>query len=107
MNNIKSKSEVQPHNNSMNASSLERKIDEGVVTEPPKIARNISSIFSTKRQEIMIGDKKMTQKDLAQRVNLPVADITSMENGSMIMNHDNKIKVRKVQRVLNIPHLDL
>lgn len=107
LNNIKRKSDVQPKSNGLNAASLERKIDEGVVTEPPKIARTISTLFSTKRQEIMIGDKKMTQKDLAQRVNLPVADITSMENGSMVMNHDNKMKVRKVQRALNIPHLEL
>jgi len=107
INNIKSKSEVQSHSNSMNVTALERKINEGVVTEPPKITRTISTLFSTKRQEIMIGDKKMTQKDLAQRVNLPVADITSIENGSMVMNHENKMKVRKVQRVLNIPHIDL
>jgi ribosome-binding protein aMBF1 (putative translation factor) len=74
---------------------------------PPKISRDVSNIISSKRQEQMIGDKKMTQKDLAGRVNLPVSDITSMENGSMILNHENKMKIRKVQQFLKITELNL
>jgi ribosome-binding protein aMBF1 (putative translation factor) len=105
LDNVQKKSDV--NHTGMNASALERKIEEGKVTLPPKISRDVSNIISSKRQEQMIGDKKMTQKDLAGRVNLPVSDITSMENGSMILNHENKMKIRKVQQFLKITELNL
>jgi len=105
INNVKNKTDV--HHTGMNAAALERKIDEGVISEPPKISREIATMFSSKRLEIMVGDKKMTQKDLAQRVNLPVGDISAIENATMVLNHENKMKVRKVQRTLGIPKLDL
>ena len=88
-----------------NASVLERKIDEGTVTVLPKIDREVSQAIVSARVAKQIGGKTMTQAQLAQSVNgkgIVVADIRDMENGSMTLTTQNKVKINAVKNSLQI-----
>ena len=83
------------------AKKIEEAIDNGTSAGPPKIPRNIYCQIQSQRMEK--GFK--TQQDLAMIVKNPrvtVGDIKDMENGSMILNPQNRQKVQAVFRTLDI-----
>jgi len=101
------------HANTMNGAAIEKKIDDGTMTTPPMIPPAVSRLIIDHRVKTKVGDKTMTQLQLATAANqkggrgiLP-KDITDMENGQMLVNHTNKLKIRAVQKALGIPHFDL
>ena len=89
----------------MNASALERKIDDGTVTVLPKIDRETSSAIVAARVAKKIGEKTMTQSQLANSVNgkgIVLADINEMESGKMTLTTQNKLKINAVKNFLGI-----
>ena len=109
--NVHSKSELYQTGNTMNAASLERKIDDGKVTVPKSIPQSVSKLFRDARMNIKDADgKSMTQVDFAKYACVPKVDgkfINMLEGGSLLLNHDNKTTLRKLQAKLKIPHFDL
>ena len=99
--------------NGMNSSALERKIDSGEVSIAPSISRDAGQTIAIARQQKMVGEKAMTQTQLANLVNqnggkaINQKDISEMEYGRLILNHENKLKVRAVQKALGITKLDI
>ena len=99
--------------NGMNSSALERKIDNGEVSVAPSISRDAGQTIATTRQQKMVGEKAMTQVQLANLANqrggkaINQKDISEMESGRLILNHENKLKVRAVQKALGIAKLDI
>jgi hypothetical protein len=99
--------------NGMNASALERKIESGEITVASTISRDAGMTIATSRQQKMVGEKTMTQVQLANLANqrggkaINQKDISEMESGRLIMNHENKLKVRAVQKALGILKLDI
>jgi len=88
------------------AKKIEAAIDEGVAAGPPKIPKELSHLIQTTRLEK--GYK--TQKDLAQAVtspNVTANEIQQMENGTMILNPQNRQKVQAVGRRLQLGALNL
>jgi hypothetical protein len=108
--NVQKKNDLH-HNNNMNAESLSRKIDEGIVTAPQKVPSNVSALFRDTRNAIKDADGKSQTQDVfakqcgVQRVNAKF--IQQLESGQLLLNHDNKIILRNLQRKLKIPHFDL
>ncbi len=99
--------------NGMNASALERKIDSGEVTVAATISLDAGKTIALARQQKMVGEKAMTQVQLANLANqrggkaINQKDISEMESGRLILNHENKLKVRAVQKALGIAKLDI
>jgi hypothetical protein len=99
--------------NGMNSSALERKIDNGEVSIAPSISRDAGQTIALARQQKMVGEKAMTQIQLANLANqrggkaINQKDISEMESGRLILNHENKLKVRAVQKALGIAKLDI
>lgn len=99
--------------NGMNSSALERKIDSGEVSIAPSISRDAGQTIALARQQKMVGEKAMTQVQLANLANqrggkaINQKDISEMESGRLILNHENKLKVRAVQKALGIAKLDI
>ena len=88
------------------ATKIEKAVEEGTVSKPPKIPREISQQIQTKRIEM--GFK--TQKDLANSMNSPpvtVIEIQQMENGQMILTPQNRPKIQAVGRKLGLGQLNL
>ncbi len=58
-----------------------------------------NKVPNEKRMEIfrLRSEKKLTQKQLAQKCNMPISDISSIESGHAIYDHN---KVQKILRVL-------
>ena len=89
-----------------NASVLERDIDSGKKTLPPKIGIAIAREVQQLRAAKKIGDKTMTQSDLAQRANqsggkgITPTDISNIEMGSFLMTTENKVKLNAVRNAL-------
>lgn len=103
-NRCKSVSLKKEFTNSQNSASIERRIDDGKVTTPLKIPRDVSEILKIARVK---NDATKTQSLLAMKCNLPVKDIIDIENGSMDLTHANKLKIRKVQQILSLPKFNL
>lgn len=103
--NIKTKAELH-RTNGMNAASLERKIDAGDVTVPQKVPKNVSDAFRDARIAMKTpGDKSFTQDMFAKHCCVPKVDtkfIQQLEGGSLLLNHDNKMTVRKLQAKLKL-----
>ena len=99
--------------NGMNSSALERKIDSGEMGIAPTISRDVSNTLMASRQQKKTGDKAMTQVQLANLANqrggrgITLKDISEMESGKLVLNHENKLKVRAVQKALGILKLDI
>jgi len=99
--------------NGMNSSALERKIDSGEVSVASTISRDAGQTIATTRQQKMVGEKAMTQVQPANLANqrggkaINQKDISEMESGRLILNHENKLKVRAVQKALGILKLDI
>jgi hypothetical protein len=108
--NVHAKSDLH-RTNSMNCSSIERKIDEGSVTVPKTIPLSVSNLFRNARLAIKNAeDKSLTQDAFAKHCSVPKVDtkfIQQLESGQLMLNHDNKMIVRKLQAKLKIPHFDL
>lgn len=108
--NVKSKADLH-RTNGMNATSLERKIESGDITVPQKVPKTVSKMFVDARLTMKTPeDKSYTQEMFAKHYSVPKVDvkfIQQLENGSLLMNHDNKITIRKFQAKLKIPHFDL
>ncbi len=73
--------------------SIENKADNDELKHK-KVTLKISSIFIKRRNEL-----KLTQKELAQKINLPVTIINDIESGKSIYNHQH---IQKIKRGLNI-----
>ncbi len=99
--------------NGMNSSALERKIDSGEVTIASTISRDAGQTIALARQQKMVGEKAMTQVQLANLANqrggkaINQKDISEMESGRLILNHENKLKVQAVKNALGIKKLDI
>jgi len=110
LNNVHAKSDLY-RTNSMNAAALERKIDDGAVTVPKTVPSNVSALFRDTRIAIKNSeDKSLTQDAFAKQCCVPKVDakfIQQLESGQLLLNHDNKMIVRKLQAKLKIPHFDL
>ena len=108
--NVHAKSDVN-HANKMNASSLERKIDSGEVTTPQKIPANVSALFRTARMNMKNAEgNTLTQDAFARSVNVRSVDakfINMIENGSLLLNHANKITLRNLQQKLKLAQFEL
>ena len=72
---------------------LEKKIEDGNLKHD-KTPSNFGKIVQQRRLE-----KNMTQKDLAQKINLPVKTINEIECGKA--KHNPQV-VSKIKRILNI-----
>ena len=109
LNNVHAKSDLY-RTNSMYA-ALERKIDDGAVTVPKTVPSNVSALFRDARIAIKNAeDKSLTQDAFAKQCCVPKVDakfIQQLESGQLLLNHDNKMIVRKLQAKLKIPHFDL
>lgn len=94
--------------NSLNGASLERKIDSGEVTIFPKISSDDKQLIINTRVNKKINDKSMNQQELANLSNqrggksITTKDITEIESGRFILNHENKLKLTAVKRTLGI-----
>ena len=108
--NVKTKAEVH-RTNIMNAASLERKIDSGNMMAPQKISKEVSDLFRNARLAMKTADEKSyTQEMFAKHCNVPKVDskfIQQLESGALLMNHENKLTVRKLQTKLKLPHFVL
>lgn len=107
--NVKTKAELH-RTGGMNAASLERKIDSGDVTVPQKVPKHVSDVFRDARIAMKTPeDKSFTQDMFAKHCCVPKVDvkfIQQLEGGSLLLNHDNKMTVRKLQAKLKLPHFD-
>jgi len=107
--NVKTKAELH-RTGGMNAASLERKIDSGDVTIPQKVPKHVSDTFRDARMAMKTPeDKSFTQDMFAKHCCVPKVDvkfIQQLEGGSLLLNHDNKMTVRKLQAKLKLPHFD-
>lgn len=110
LNNVHSKADLH-RTNSMNAASLERKIDDGTVTIPKTVPQNVAALFRDARLAMKTAeDKSLTQDAFAKQCCVPKVDakfVQLLESGQLLLNHDNKMIVRKLQTKLKIPHFDL
>ena len=92
--------------NSLNGASIERKIDAGDMTLPPKISLDDGKQIAQLRTSKKINEKTMTQKQLAELANqrggknVSVKDIQEIESGQFLMNHENKLKLGAVKKAL-------
>jgi DNA-binding transcriptional regulator YiaG len=88
----------------LNASSLEKKIDNDTYTIAPTMPKDIAKMFIDKRTEL-----KLKQIELAQRCSggVPVAIIQQIENGSIILNAENRKYINIIARFLKLPALNL
>jgi len=99
--------------NGMNSSALERKIDSGEMGIAPSISLDAGKTIALSRQQKMVGEKAMTQVQLANLANqrggkaINQKDISEMEIGRLILNHENKLKVQAVKKALGIVKLDI
>ena len=73
---------------------MEKKIEEGKM-EHNKITNELRSLIQKGR-----CSKGLTQKELANKVNLPVSVINDIESGKAIYNH---VQINKIKRFLNLP----
>ena len=73
---------------------MEKKIEEGKM-EHNKITNELRSLIQKGR-----CSKGLTQKELANRINLPASVINDIESGKAIYNH---VQINKIKRFLNIP----
>ena len=80
----------------LNAKKIESEIENGERSLPPKLGQANGNIIRDGRLAKKIGDKTQTRKDLAQRVQLSLADIDHIENGTIDLIQANKIKIQKV-----------
>ena len=108
--NIHSKADLH-RTGGMNASSLERKIDDGKVTVPKTIPLDIANLFRDSRMAIKnaVGNS-LSQYDFAKQSCVPKVDakfISMLEGGSLLLNHDNKTTLRKLQTKMKISHFNL
>jgi len=103
--NVKTKAELH-RTGSMNAASLERKIDAGTVSVPKTVPRDVGTLFQTHRTSIVDAEgKSMTQSAFAKQCCVPRVDtkfIQQLESGQLLLNHDNKITLRALQSKLKI-----
>lgn len=72
---------------------MEKKIEEGKL-EHKKITNELRAQIQKGR-----STNGLTQKDLANRVNLPLSVINDIESGKAIYNHNH---INKIKRVLKI-----
>jgi hypothetical protein len=88
----------------LNASSLESKIDNDTYTIAPTIPKDIVKMFIEKRSEL-----KLKQIELAKQCGggIPVAIIQQIENGSIILNAENRKFINTIARFLKLPALNL
>ena len=110
LNNVHAKSDLH-RTNSMNSASLERKIDEGTVTVPKTIPLNVAQQFREARLAMTNTEgKTLTQDAFAKQCCVPKVDakfIQLLESGQLLLNHDNTIIVRNLQKKLQISKLSL
>lgn len=66
------------------------KVDTDDPTKPKTVSKDLAKQIIQARNA-----KKMTQKQLAQRINEEVSVITKYENGKAIVNHSILQKIRK------------
>ena len=108
--NVHTKSDLH-RTNGMNASALERKIDEGKISVPQKVPTNVSALFRDARLlHKTVEGNSITQETFAKQCCVPRVDvkfISMLEGGTLLMNHENKIIVRNLQRKLKISQFDL
>jgi hypothetical protein len=108
LNNVHAKSN---RTNSMNAAVLEQKIDSGKMTVPKNVPSKVSALFRDARLAMKNAeDKSLTQDAFAKQCCVPKVNakfIQQLESGQLLLNHDNKMIVRKLQAKLQIPHFDL
>jgi hypothetical protein len=79
----------------LNAKKLEQQIENGEMTGPPKIPRELAQKIQTTR----IEKGFTTQKSLIQGITktpITSAEIQQMENGSFLLNAANKPKLQAV-----------
>jgi hypothetical protein len=90
----------------MNASKIEKAIDEGVASGPPKIPKDVSQTI----QQTRIVKGFNTQKELANSMNSPpitINELQQMENGQFLLSPQNRTKVQAVLRKLGINSVKL
>ena len=109
--NVKTKAELGIRTNTINAASLENKIDTGTVTVPKFIPREVSIIFQ-KHRTGTIGATGLCLKQaaFAQQCNVSHVDakfIQQLESGQLLLNHHNKTILRALQQKCKIAHFDL
>jgi ribosome-binding protein aMBF1 (putative translation factor) len=87
----------------------ERKGDTSVIDQMRKIEndpeinviKNISSSLSRELTNIRIK-MKLTQKDLANKINKPLSFYSDLENGKAIYSVETKQTINKIEKFLNI-----
>ena len=74
-----------------------KKIEEATDVE------KVQHIDSETRRKIiaMRNEKKMTQAQLAQKLNVDKSVINSYESGSAVLNHNSKLFIQKIFRALS------
>ena len=108
--NVHSKAELH-RTDGMNPAVLERKINDGKITVPKTVPMNVSNLFRDTRMAMKNAEgNSISQSDFAKQSCVPKVDakfISMLENGSLLLNHDNKTTLRKLQTKMKIPHFDL
>ena len=78
--------------------SKEKKIEEEAEAEEGKLShKKMDTEFGKSLQKYRLN-KGMTQKDMAQKLNIPVKDINEIESGKM--KHNGQL-MNKIKRLIN------
>lgn len=108
--NVQSKADLH-RTGGMNAAALERKIDDGKVTVPKTVPMDVANLFRDTRMAMKNAEgNSLSQSDFAKQACVPKVDakfISMLEGGSLLLNHDNKTTLRKLQTKMKVPQFNL
>ena len=76
-----------------------KKTEENEIKAPPKVNFELKKAIMQARLS-----KKMSQKDLATRLNVPVNTISGYENGKIVPNNAFIVKIERILGV-KLPHI--
>lgn len=108
--NVHSKADLH-RTDKMNATALERKIDDGKITVPKTIPKDVAKLFCDTRIAMKNAEgNSISQSDFAKQSCVPKVDakfISMLENGTLLLNHDNRTTLRKLQTKMKVDPFDL
>ena len=83
--------EIKAFEEKQKAKLEKKKAEENEIKAPPKVNFELKKAIMTARLS-----KKMSQKDLATRLNVPVNTISGYENGKIVPNNAFIVKIERV-----------